>query len=78
MTKPSPFSYFKTSHEIIRQAVMMYFRFPLSLQNVEDLLHERCIDISHETVRFWRNRFGPLFASEIRKNRIHEMRAHSN
>ncbi len=53
MTKRSPFRYFKTSPEIIRLTVMMYVRFPLSLRNVEDLLHERGIDISHETVRFW-------------------------
>jgi hypothetical protein len=53
MTKRAPFRYFKTSPEIIRLAVMMYVRFPLSLRNVEDLLHERAIDISHETVRFW-------------------------
>jgi transposase-like protein len=52
MTKHSPFRYFKASPEIIRLAVMMYVRFPLSLRNVEDLLHERGIDISHETVRF--------------------------
>ena len=68
MTKRSPFRYFKTSPEIIRLAVMMYIRFPLSLRNVEDLLHERGIDISHETVRFWWNRFGPMFAAEIRRN----------
>ena len=49
MSKPSPFRYFKTSPEIIRLAVMMYVRFPLSLRNVEDLLHERGIEISHET-----------------------------
>ena len=42
---------------------MMYVRFPLSLCNVEDLLHERGIDISHETVRFWWNRFGLMFAA---------------
>lgn len=47
----SPFRYFKTSPEIIRLAVMMYIRFPLSLCNFEDLLHERGIDICHETVR---------------------------
>ena len=47
----NPFRYFKTSPEIIRLAVMMYVRFPLSLRHVEDLLHERGIDISHETVR---------------------------
>jgi putative transposase len=66
MTKRSPFRYFKTSSEIIRLAVMMYVRFPLSLRNVEDLLHERGIDISYATVRFWWNRFGPTFAAEIR------------
>jgi putative transposase len=70
MTKPSRFKYFKTSPEIIRLAVMLYVRFPLSLRNVEDLLHERGVDISHETVRFWWHRFGPIFASEIRKRRI--------
>ena len=70
MTKPSPFRYFKTSPEIIRLAVMMYVRFPLSLRNVEDLLHERGIDVSHETVRYWWNRFGPMFASEIRRKRV--------
>ncbi len=49
---------------------MMYFRYPLSLRQVEDLLFERGIDICHETVRFWWNRFGPMFAAEIRKRRI--------
>ncbi|MCP2679254.1 hypothetical protein NHF45_06900 [Maricaulaceae bacterium NA33B04] len=65
----NPFRYFKTSPKIIRLAVMMYIRFPLSLRNVEDLLHERGIDISHETVRYWWNRFGPLMAREIKKRR---------
>jgi putative transposase len=78
MTKPNPFRYFKTSPEIIRLAVMLYVRFPLSLRNVEDLLHERGIDVSHETVRFWWNRFGPLFAAEIRRQRVSRMRAYSN
>jgi putative transposase len=78
MTKHSPFRYFKTSPEIIRLAVMMYVRFPLSLRNVEDLLHERGIDVSHEAVRFWWNRFGPMFAAEIRRKRISRMRAFSN
>ena len=75
MTRRSPFRYFKTSPEIIRLAVMLYVRFPLSLRNVEDLLHERGIDISHETVRFWWLRFGPMFASEIRKRRIEGMQS---
>ncbi len=55
---------------------MMYIRFPLSLRQVEDLLHERGIDICHETVRVWWNRFGPMFAAEIRKKRSASMRAH--
>jgi len=50
---------------------MMYVRYPLSLRQVEDLLFERGIDICHETVRLWWNRFGPMFAAEIRKRRVH-------
>jgi len=57
---------------------MMYFRFPLSLRNVEDLLHERGIDVIHETIRFWWNRFGSMFAAEIRRNRIRRMLSYSN
>ena len=49
----------------------MYVRYPLSLRQVEDLLCERGIDICHETVRYWWNRFGPLCAAEIRKRRVH-------
>ena len=78
MKNSNPFRYFKTSPEIIRLAVMMYIRYPLSLRNVEDLLHERGIDICHETVRYWWNRFGPLFAKEIRKKRMHPIPNHSN
>ena len=57
MTKRCPFRYFKTSPEITLLAVMLYVRFPLSLRNVEDLLHERGIDVSHKAVRFWWHRF---------------------
>ena len=57
---------------------MLYVRFPLSLRNVEDLLHERGIEISHEAVRFWWNRFGPLFAGEIRRKRVSRMRSYLN
>jgi putative transposase len=53
---------------------MMYIRFPLSLRNVQDLLHERGIDISRETVRFWWNRLGPIFAAEIRGRRVQAVR----
>jgi putative transposase len=71
----NPFRYFNSSPEVIRLVVMMYVRYPLSLRNVEDLLAERGIDISHETVRFWWNRFGPMFADEIRKRRVAHMRS---
>ena len=60
---------------MIRLAVMMYIRFPLSLRQVEDLLHERSIDISYETVRAWWNQFGPMLAAEIRKKRSASMRS---
>jgi len=56
----------------------MYVRFPLSLRNVEDLLHERGIDISHETVRAWWNKFGPVFASDIRKRRVNNYRQYTH
>ncbi len=55
----NPFRYFNSSPQVIRLAVMMYIRYPLSLRQVEDLLFERGIDIRHQTVRFWWNRFGP-------------------
>ena len=53
---------------------MLYVRLPLSLCNVEDLVFERGYDLCHETVRLWWNRFGPLFASEIRRKRVTNMR----
>ena len=59
--------------EVIRLVVMMYVRFPLSLRNVEDLLFERGIDLCHEMVRHWWNRFGPMFAGEVRQ-RVNRMR----
>jgi putative transposase len=48
-----PVPNFNSSPEVIRLVVMMYVRYPLSLRNVEDLLAERGVDISHETIRFW-------------------------
>ena len=78
MTKHSPFRYFKTSPEIIRLAEMMYVRFLLSLRNVEDLLYESGIDVSHETIRFWWNRFGPVFAAAILKRCVQQLWSYSN
>ena len=69
----NPFRYFNNSPEVIRLAVM-YVKYPLSLRNCEDLLFERGIDVSCETVRAWWNRFGPMFAAEIKKKRSAGMR----
>ena len=74
----NPFRYFDSSPEVIRLVVMMYVKYPLSLRNVEDLLFERGIDIRHESVRLWWNRFGPMFAAEIRKKRVDRMRVHTH
>jgi putative transposase len=61
MANKNSFKYFKTTPEIIRLAVMYYVLCPLSFRQVEDILHERGIDICHETVRFWVGRFGLKF-----------------
>ena len=73
----NPFRYFHSSPEVIRMVVMLYVRYSLSLRNVEDLLFERGYDLCHETVRLWWNRFGPLFAADIRKQRVSRMRGYT-
>ena len=73
----SPFRYFNSSPQVIRLVVMMYVKYPLSLRNCEDLLFERGIDICHETVRFWWNRFRPMFAAEIKRRRSSQLREHT-
>lgn len=73
-----PIRWFDSSPEVIRLVVMMYVKYPLSLRNVEELPAERGIDICHETVRLWRNRFGPMFAAEIRRKRVQKMRAYTH
>src|SRR3984893_11971582 len=55
--------------EIIHQAIWLYLRFTLSLRDVEDLLAERGIAISYETIRRWVNHFGPIIAADLRKRR---------
>ena len=57
---------------------MVYVKCPLSRRDVEDLLAERGIDVCHDTVRFWWNRFRPMFAAEIRRKRVDHMRAYTN
>ena len=58
MSNQISFRYFKICPEITQLAVMLYVRFPLSLRNVEDLLHERSVDVSYESGRYWWHRFG--------------------
>ena len=70
-----PFRWFDSSPEVIRLVVMWYVRYPLSLRNTEDMAFERGIDVCHETVRTWVDRFGPMFASEIRRRRVDHMRS---
>ena len=55
--------------EIIQQAIWLYVRFTLSFRDVEDLLAERGIMVSYETVRRWVNHFGPKIAADLRKRR---------
>src|SRR5271165_6003932 len=68
MTKIS-YSGYRFPPEIIHQAIWLYLRFRLSFRDVEDLLAERGIAISYETVRRWVNHFGPIIAAELRKRR---------
>ena len=56
--------------EIIQQAIWLYLRFTLSLRDVEDLLAERGVPVSYETVRRWVNHFGPMIAADLRKRRL--------
>ena len=69
------FRYFKTNPEIIQLAVTLYVRFPLALRNVEDLPHERGIDFSYESVRYWWHRFGSQFARQLKKSRAGGMQS---
>jgi putative transposase len=54
---------------IIQHAVWLYFRFPLSYRDVEDMLTERSIDVSYESVRRWSVKFGQAYARRLRKTR---------
>src|SRR3954454_18925899 len=63
----SPYAGYRFPGEIISQAVWLYFRFPLSLRMVEEMLAARGIVVSHETVRQWGLKFGQDFANRIRR-----------
>ena len=68
MTKIS-YNGYRFPPEIIQQAIWLYVRFTLSFRDVEDLLAERGIMVSYETVRRWLNHFGPMIAADLRKRR---------
>jgi putative transposase len=67
--KKISYSGYRFPPEIIQQAVWLYLRFSLSFRDVEDLLAERGITVSYETIRRWVNHFGPLIAADLRKRR---------
>ncbi len=67
MTKPISYKRHRFPPEIIAHAVWLYFRFPLSLRLVEEMLLERGIVISYETVRRWALKFGPAYARRLRR-----------
>ena len=63
------YSGYRFPPEIIHRAIWLYLRFTLSLRDVEDLLAERGIAVSYESVRRWVNHFGPMIAADLRKRR---------
>jgi putative transposase len=67
MTKPVSYKRHRFPPQIITHAVWLYFRFPLSLRLVEEMLLERGIVVSYETIRRWGKKFGPEYARRLRR-----------
>ena len=67
MTKPVSYKRHRFPSQIIAHAVWLYFRFPLSLRLVEEMLLERGIGVSYETIRRWGKKFGPDYARRLRR-----------
>ena len=67
--KPLSFRRHRFPAEVIRHAVWLYFRFSLSLRDVEEMLAARGIEVSYETIRCWTRKFGPLIARRLKKRR---------
>ncbi len=63
------YSGYRFPPEIIQHAIWLYLRFTLSFRDVEDLLSERGITVSYETIRRWVNHFGPMIVADMRKRR---------
>ena len=68
-TRPWSFKGYRVPPDEIKHAVWLYFRFTLSLRDVEEMLAQRRIEVSYETIRYWVNHFGPLIAANIRRRR---------
>ena len=68
--KPLSFKRHRFPGEVIRHAVWLYFRFNLSFRDVEELMAQRGIDVSYETIRCWTIKFGPLIARRLKKRRV--------
>jgi putative transposase len=68
--KPLSFRRHRFLADVIRHAVWLYFRFTLSFRDVEDLLAERGIEVSYETIRCRTIKFGPLFARRLKRRRL--------
>jgi transposase-like protein len=67
--RPSSFKRHRFPADVIRHAVWLYFRFTLSLRDVEEMMAQRGIEVSYETIRCWTIKFGPPFARALRKRR---------
>jgi len=67
MTKSTMYKRFRFPPEIIQYAVWLYYRFNVSHRDVEDILAQRGIIVTHESIRLWCNKFGPKYAARLRK-----------
>lgn len=67
--QPISFKRHRFPPDVIRHAVWLYFRFTLSIRDIEELLAQRGVEVSREAVRCWVNKFGPLIAANLRKRR---------
>ncbi len=69
MVRPISFKRHRSPPAVIVQAVRWYFRFTLSIRDIEELMAERGIEVSREAIRCWINKFGPLIAAKLRRQR---------
>ena len=68
MKKSKLYKHYRFPPEIIQYAVWLYYRFNLSHRDIEDLLAERGINVTYEAIRLWCNKFGPKYATRLKRN----------